>query len=264
MTAGRGAGGQGAEGLSRLGFGTASLHHVSDPSQRARLLEAAVAGGLRHLDTAPLYGFGLAEAEIGRVLGRESGLTIATKVGLYPPGGAGQSRPQMLVRKALGKLVPKLSRARADFSVRRAELSLTDSLRRLGRERVDLLLVHEPQPGLLNTDEWASWLAAEKARGRCGSTGVAGEADGVRPFLDAAFVDIVQTRDDPAGRPGDLRGRRLITYGCLRAARPEGRSTAELVRAALARNPSGTVLVATRRLERIAEFRDALGAAAAQ
>lgn len=252
-------------GLPRLGFGTASLHHLSGPRERSGLLEAAAEAGLTHFDTAPLYGFGLAEAEIGRVLGHDHRITVATKVGLYPPGGAGQSRFQMLARKALGKLAPTLSRARADYSVRRAEQSLTGSLRRLGREIVDVLLVHEPQRGLLDTDEWAAWLAREKARGRCRATGVAGEADLVRPLMGAGFVDVVQTRDPvPADIVAGSEGRPIISYGCLGArAFSDGRATADLVREALGRNPAGTVLVATRREDRIAGFRAALDSVAA-
>jgi len=79
--------------ISRLSFGTASLHHLGSSRKRQALLCAAVEHGFSHIDTAPYYGFGLAEIEVGRFLEKHSNhLTVATKVGLYPPGGGGGLR----------------------------------------------------------------------------------------------------------------------------------------------------------------------------
>src|SRR5437588_12142325 len=67
---------------SRLGFGTSRLHYVGQ-RQRQRLLAAAASLGFLHFDTAPAYGDGLAECELGRFLrtGRHR-YVIATKYGL--------------------------------------------------------------------------------------------------------------------------------------------------------------------------------------
>src|SRR5262249_52407934 len=96
--------------LSRFAFGTASLHHLSSSRSRRMLLEAAVAHGFTHFDTAPIYGFGLSERDLAPLLAAEPGLTVATKVGLYPPGGTRQTWTEVFVRKALGKLYPPWSR----------------------------------------------------------------------------------------------------------------------------------------------------------
>ena len=76
--------------LSRFSFGTASLHHLGALGKQLRHLRAALEAGFSHFDTAPLYGFGMAERALGRAFGdaRSEAVTIATKVGLYPPGGA--------------------------------------------------------------------------------------------------------------------------------------------------------------------------------
>src|ERR1019366_4049569 len=50
-----------------------------------------------------------------------------------------QTWAAVLARKILGKLYPSLSRVRVDLSVKRAETSLSASLKRLGRERLDIL-----------------------------------------------------------------------------------------------------------------------------
>src|SRR5262249_43639115 len=89
--------------LSRFAFGTASLHHLTSARSRRMLLEAAVAHGFTHFDTAPIYGFGSSERDLAPVLAAAPGLTVATKVGLYPPGGGEQTRAGVLARKVLGK-----------------------------------------------------------------------------------------------------------------------------------------------------------------
>jgi aryl-alcohol dehydrogenase-like predicted oxidoreductase len=248
--------------ISRLSFGTASLHHISSGRARRSLLEAAAASGLTHFDTAPLYGFGMAERELGPLLAAEPGLTVATKVGLYAPGASEQGRASVLMRKALGKLVPSLARACVDLTVQRAELSLGASLRRLVRERVDLLLVHEPDLALMRTDEWQAWLARERARGRIRAAGIAGTRERLTPFLSGcgSLAGIIQTADSLDRREADflLRANRSLqlTYGYLSAAARSGKpfEPQEVLAQALRRNPTGTVLVSTRRIERLATF----------
>ena len=74
--------------VSRLSFGTASLHHLPTSRRRQDLLAAAFDHGFTHFDAAPYYGFGIAERELGQFLkARRGRVTITTKVGLYPPGG---------------------------------------------------------------------------------------------------------------------------------------------------------------------------------
>src|SRR5262245_50530975 len=54
--------------MSRLSFGTSRLHHVPSGKHRQSLLAAAFDAGFTHFDTAPLYGFGLAESDLGGFL----------------------------------------------------------------------------------------------------------------------------------------------------------------------------------------------------
>lgn len=243
--------------VSRFVFGTASLHHLGRMPDQAAHLEAAAAAGFTHFDTAPLYGFGGAEQALGEVFGGETAITITTKVGIYPPGGADQGHSAMLARKIGGKLWPTLSRAVADFSVSRARRSLEDSLRRLRRDHVDLLLLHEPVPGLLHTDEWLRWQEAEAGRVR--HLGIAGPARIVVPFLemDGPLVRVIQVRDGLDTREADVvtgAGRPLqLTYGYF-SSDTTGRSGAGILSGAMARNPKGAILVYSRSRTRLAEF----------
>jgi len=243
--------------VSRFVFGTASLHHLGSMPVQAAHLEAAAAAGFTHFDTAPLYGFGGAERMLGAAFGDNAGITITTKVGLYPPGGGDPGRMAMLARKIGGKLWPTLSRAVADFSVSRARRSLEDSLCRLRRDHVDLLLLHEPVRGLLHTDEWLRWQEAEA--GRIRHLGIAGPARMVAPFLetDGPLVSVIQVRDGLDTREADVvtgAGRQLqLTYGYF-SSDTTGRSSAEILPAALARNRTGAIVVYSRSRTRLVEF----------
>lgn len=249
--------------VSRFVFGTASLHHIGRVANQAGHLEAAAAVGFTHFDTSPLYGFGGAESALGLVFGSDSTITLTTKVGLYSPGGSDQRRMATLVRKVGGKLWPGLSRAVADLSVERARRSLGDSLRRLRRNRVEILLLHEPAEGLLQTDEWQRWRESESDR--IGHVGIAGPARIVAPLLGTVgpLAEVIQVCDGldtheanivtEAGRPLQL------TYGYF-SSEQSGRCGTEILAGALKRNPTGAIVVYSRSNARLAVF----AAAAAQ
>jgi aryl-alcohol dehydrogenase-like predicted oxidoreductase len=124
---------------------------VSDEEVTATL-GAAWSLGVRAFDTAPKYGEGLSERRVGRFL---SGLprrdfVLSTKVGLIPTWpsleeGADQS-------EASGEATVQLTYDYSESGVRR---SLEQSLERLGLERVDVVLVHDPQDHMTEALEHA-------------------------------------------------------------------------------------------------------------
>jgi len=243
--------------VSRFVLGTASLHHLGRLPVQAAHLEAAAAAGFTHFDTAPLYGFGEAERALGLVFGGEPTITLTTKVGLYSPGGSDQGQGTMLARKVGGKLWPELSRAVADLSVERARHSFHDSLRRLRRDRVEILLLHEPAAGLLRTDEWQRWREFEGDR--IGHVGIAGPARIVEPFLKAAdpLAQVIQVSDGLDAHEADVvtrAGRSLqLTYGYFASDR-SGRRGSEILSGALERNRTGAVVVYSRSRVRLVGF----------
>jgi len=246
--------------VSRIGFGTGSLHHLFGRASRRRLLEAAADSGITHFDTSPYYGYGLAEIELGHLIhGRRSGFTLTTKVGLYPWRFANTHVVGVWTRKALGKLLPKMSLPDVNWQVARARASLDASLQRLGTDYVDFLFLHEPEQELIDKDEMLRWLMGEQTAGRIRAWGIAGTAEKVAPLVKAKspLSMIVQTKDSLAERQADfmlLFGRSLqFTYGYLsanRAASQEG-NPQRIIELALKRNPTGAILVSTRRIERI-------------
>lgn len=243
--------------VSRFVFGTASLHHIGRLPVQVAHLEAAAEAGFTHFDTAPLYGFGGAERALGVAFDDEPTITFTTKVGLYSPGGSDQAHMAMLARKAGGKLWPRLSRAVADLSVERARRSLEDSLRRLRRERLEILLLHEPVSGLLQTDEWQRWRETESDR--VDHVGIAGPARIMPPFLKGGspLAEIIQISDGLDSHEADvvtLAGRSLqLTYGYFSSDR-SGRSGSEILSGALERNRTGAIVVYSRSQSRLAGF----------
>lgn len=251
--------------VPRLIFGTASLFNAGGQAARARLLDCAFDHGLTHFDTAPLYGFGWAERDLAGLLRRHPEAGVTTKVGLYAPGGEAQSPASVLLRKAAGRAFPALSRALADFSLDRAKQSLEASLRRLGRERIDLYFLHEPSLADLATDEWLRWLDDMVITGRIGAFGLTLDAGKLAPFLAAPspLTGLVQTIDSLDWREADAlriaHGRLQITYGYASAALARGTAPVDVpavLRAALARNAEGAIIVSSKRESRMREFAD--------
>jgi aryl-alcohol dehydrogenase-like predicted oxidoreductase len=132
---------------SRLAFGTSRLHYV-DGSDRQRLLSAAADLGLTHLDTAPAYGDGLAEREVGAFIqGRRSRVTIATKYGI-PPDPVLAALPSLALplraARAVARRVGLWRMQRPMLTPAGLRASAEASLRRLRTDTIDILMLHEP------------------------------------------------------------------------------------------------------------------------
>jgi len=133
--------------LSALGYGAANLgnlHRALSDDEATAILEAAWDCDIRHFDTAPHYGLGLSERRLGAFLRDKprDQYTLSTKVGrlLRPnPGGAGE------LDVANDFHVSATLRREWDFTEAGIRASLTDSLDRLGLDRVDVLYLHDPE-----------------------------------------------------------------------------------------------------------------------
>ncbi|WP_155372449.1 aldo/keto reductase [Catellatospora vulcania] len=132
--------------VSALGFGAASignLYRAVPDEQAAATVDAAWQAGIRYFDTAPHYGLGLSEQRLGRALAgrpREQ-YVVSTKVGrilVDEPDGAGDDM-------ANGFAVPATRRRVWDYSAAGVRRSIEQSLSRLGHDRVDIVLMHDPE-----------------------------------------------------------------------------------------------------------------------
>lgn len=127
--------------VTELSFGGAPLGAVGDrltDDQAAAIMRRARGGGIRYFDTAPLYGHGLSEKRLGRVL-RElprDDFVLSTKVGrLLVPPSEGERFEGMRDAEPVA--------IRYDYSFDAVRRSLEASLERLGLDRVDILLCHD-------------------------------------------------------------------------------------------------------------------------
>ena len=128
--------------LSPLGFGCAPIGGLFEPvgdMQAHATLQHAWDAGVRFFDTAPLYGLGLAERRLGSFLKdkpREE-YVISTKVGrLIRDGTPG---PDLAAWTENRDKVYDF-----DFSYDGVMRSVEASLERLDLDRVDILLIHDP------------------------------------------------------------------------------------------------------------------------
>jgi aryl-alcohol dehydrogenase-like predicted oxidoreductase len=248
--------------VSRFIFGTASLFNAGTRKTRHRILRAAVDNGFTHFDTAPYYGFGMAERDLGAVICNDPKITVTTKVGIYPPGGEHQSTTKIILRKAAGRLFSKLSRAIIDFSVSRARRSLYASLQRLSRDHIEIFMLHEPTLALLNSDEWLKWLETEVTSGKVGRFGLALEANKLEPFLQQkhALAGVIQTTDSLDKKEANIllhyKKTLQITYGYVSAARSRAIDlpVVTILQHALQRNKNGAIIVSTTKLERLGQY----------
>ncbi len=99
-------------------------------------------------------------------------------------------------------------------------MSLEQSLRDLGTDYVDLLFLHDPQPGTLNGDDVCAYLERARDAGLIRGWGIAGEPEPTLRVGKELPVEprVLQLRDDPLAG-GKNAGRALaparITFGVL-------------------------------------------------
>jgi D-threo-aldose 1-dehydrogenase len=147
-------GGTGLE-VTRLGFGAASIGGlyslVPDADARATI-DRAWELGIRSFDVAPLYGYGTAERRLGAALGarpREE-YVLSTKVGrLVRPIEAIRPTDDVDPQAMDGREDAFHVRAEPvrmvfDYSADGVRRSIDDSLARLGLDRIDIALIHDP------------------------------------------------------------------------------------------------------------------------
>lgn len=169
--------------VSLLGFGCGDIGGLmvrGDPGERERTVERALDLGVNYFDTAPSYGKGESEIQLGRLLKRLSAEPyVGTKVGL--------------TASDLDDVEGAVTR------------SLEASLRRLDRDRVDLLQLHNrlgvarsPGDAVLTVDDIVNGVipAFEKLRqeGKIAFWGITGlgEIGALHRLIDETPLHTVQ------------------------------------------------------------------------
>lgn len=168
--------------FSRLVLGTWRL--LDDPVTRTAegvlaLLKAGLDHGITTVDTAEIYGGYAVEAALGEALRRDPGvrakLEIVSKCGIYVPHAG----------------APERRTAHYNASASQIVASAEKSLRLLGVDTLDLLLVHRPD-WLTAHEETAMGLNRLLASGKIRSSGVsnytAAQFEALSGFMDHPLV----------------------------------------------------------------------------
>lgn len=130
--------------LSRFVLGCAvigGLYRPVDEVTAEAMLEAAWESGVRAFDTAPHYGAGLSERRLGAFLRQfpRDSFTLSTKVGrLLVPTDED-------VEGSEGFFGGDRNRRVRDYSAVGVRRSMQESLERLGLDRIDTALIHDPE-----------------------------------------------------------------------------------------------------------------------
>jgi aryl-alcohol dehydrogenase-like predicted oxidoreductase len=257
---------------SRLGFGTASLHHLTRTAARQALLGGAWDVGIRHFDTAPLYGHGIAEEELGVFLrGRRNEATLATKVGIEPSWMCARYPalvyPRMALR-AVGrklKLLPPSRHYRRHFDPKHVRSRVRKSLQLLRTDRIDILFLHEPAlREIYDPDGLIHVLEDLRSAGLVRFIGLSGYAADCLPIanLYPALAGVLQL--DCRTMPRPLMGAAPalaapVSFGHFRGAANESEVRARL-ESAVRQNPDGCILYSTRNVARLRGIADSLAA----
>ena len=145
--------------IPQLGYGVFKV----DPAETERLVTEALAAGYRHIDTATIYGN---EEGVGRAI-----------------AASGIDRSELYI-------TTKLWNDRRGAEQTRAGLS--ESLERLGLDRVDLYLIHWPAPKNGPVQETWETFAKLREEGLTTSIGVANFDDRYLPaVLETGIVPVV-------------------------------------------------------------------------
>jgi D-threo-aldose 1-dehydrogenase len=139
--------------VPRFGLGCAPLGTFENATDATPLVEHVWERGIRFFDTAPLYGLGRSERHLGAVLSQ-------------------QPRDEFVLSTKVGRLV-RDGNVVFDFSADGIRRSLDESFARLGLDRTDIVLIHDPHEHYQQAlDEAYLVLEAWRAEGVVKAIGV--------------------------------------------------------------------------------------------
>jgi aryl-alcohol dehydrogenase-like predicted oxidoreductase len=194
--------------VSALGLGCASLGSRVAPAAGLAALDRAFAAGVTWFDVAPSYGDGQAERLLGQFIrGRRDQVQVLTKVGIAPPA---PSLKQRLARPAMRLALAAMPGLRAAIRSRRpaaaklpltaamVERSLDASLGRLGTDHVDVLALHDAEPGEAAREDVILALERVVKAGKARLAAIASSPEAARAGLEASPVyGLAQMANNP-------------------------------------------------------------------
>ncbi len=261
--------------LHNIGFGGASITSMFSYSSALDLLEEAYRLGIRHFDTAPLYGQGYSEVIFGNFIkNKRKEISISTKFGL---GEAYRNKMPVQLLIPLNYLAKKFKKqfltqentnkneykplTYRTLNKKEVKASFESSLTRLQTDYVDLYLIHEGLPTFL-TDECLQYLLDLREQGRVKKLGIASNIRDIAAWADDEFKhwDVLQYE----GRLHDNLVNTLLTrypahlhihHSCLKSIQTDApahilpdEKAAYILAKCMDRNHKGKIVFSTRNL----------------
>lgn len=233
------------------------------PTRRAafRLLEAAVAWGVRHFDTARNYGRGFSERVLGEFLaGWGAELRVTTKSG--PPSHSLDFLPTRIAlpinalrrrsSRVAGFPIPQHPAPTRIITRQELELSIDASLRCLKRDWIDVFLLHECLPSQLD-DQARDFLTKARADGTLRTIGIGTNRSLIENHYTADPICEVLQYDRPLRDPLTLMERfphAIHIHHSIFRDRTEG-THADVIQRCMAANPRGFIVFGTRRVDHL-------------
>jgi len=189
--------------VTRLGLGTGMLGAVHDDQVWQATFDAAWEAGVRLYDTSPFYGFGNSEIRIGRLLSRydSSEYVLGTKVGrlLRLDAEVEYFAATTYYPELEGEMPDGIPRGRYDYTRNGTLQSLVETKWRLGRDRLDIVYVHdilELSSGIDHTrtaiEEAYPALVEQKAAGNIRAIGIGvQDLDVLTEIVSVCDLDVV-------------------------------------------------------------------------
>ena len=139
--------------VSRLSMGCNRLGDPDeDPAQWPPIVKRALERGVNFFDTSNSYNQGRSEAILGEAT-------------------AGWDLPTVIATKG-GVPVETNDYPNRDFKASTIMAAAEDSLKRFGRERIDLYMLHSPTVKQLETQDWATAIDKLKSQGKIRAFGI--------------------------------------------------------------------------------------------
>lgn len=259
--------------IDRLGFGCVALTSFASQRRAERLLALVHDLGIRHFDTAPIYGQGYSERLLGNFLRRRSEpISVATKFGMRPQRAPTLPLNAALALNALRRRLPSRPTKRLTNlpspsvpapqpSIDRQDIeqAFDSSRRALGRDFIDIYLLHESVPASLTPGAFA-YLQALLERGSIGRIGVAAGAGHYATLgnEDLEGWEVLQYEAGPAWPASAKILQRFPTkthifHSCLKGVERRGshEDAGQILRRQLEANPLGFVLFSSSKPEHI-------------
>lgn len=186
--------------IDRLGIGCARLGSISGASgaDGLELIKVAYDNGIRFFDTASIYGQGESERTLAYLSKTvRDHITIATKAGQFFPGWMRLALPlkrtvaaavkqsvvgRVLVTKARSQVLPQ------NFSSQFLSASAEQSLKRLGVECLDILMLHSPPPEIVRQGDAMTSLELLQTAGKVRAIGMSCDD------IDCGFLGLQDSR----------------------------------------------------------------------